>query len=191
MFSDLAFRLEHGSLLEVRGTNGSGKSTLLRALCGLFVPASGRIAWNGTDIRSLGEEYRACIVYVGHLNAVKDELNARENVQYAARLAGLPAPETDVLRALQGFGLEACQRLPCSALSQGQRRRVALARLSLASARPLWILDEPFSALDAEAQRITQSLLDAHLDAGGMIVATTHQDIAVGARSAQRIELKQ
>jgi heme exporter protein A len=190
LFSDLSFTLPPYTLLEVRGANGSGKTTLLRSLCGLFAPAAGRVAWDGADIRTLGEEYRARVAYLGHLNAVKDELSAAENVQHSARLAGLPASGEAVLAALGMFGLDSYRDLPCHALSQGQRRRVALARLQLAAARPLWILDEPFNALDAAAVQLTRTLLESHLERGGMIVLTTHQDMPLRARSTQRIELK-
>jgi heme exporter protein A len=189
LFSDLGFTLPARSLLEVRGPNGSGKTTLLRALCGLFVPAAGRIAWNGEEIHALGEEYRGRVAYLGHLNAVKDDLNAAENARYGARLAGLPAGSAAVAAALTDFGLLGCRHLPCRALSQGQRRRVALARLQLAAGRPLWILDEPFSALDADAVRSTQALLESHLERGGMIALTTHQDVPLRARSTYRVEL--
>ena len=154
------------------------------------MPTAGRIAWNGADIRALGEEFRACLAYLGHLNAVKAELNAAENVRYAARLAGLPADDHAVVAALTRFGLEAYRALPCHALSQGQRRRVALARLQLSSARPLWILDEPFSALDSDALHTTQEVLESHLERGGMIVLTTHQDVPLRASSVRRIELR-
>ena len=155
------------------------------------MPSAGRIAWQGTDIRALGEEFRARLAYLGHLNAVKGELDAVENVLYAARVAGLPADENAVIAALTKFGLDAYRGLPCQALSQGQRRRVALARLQLSSARPLWILDEPFSALDADALRVTQELLESHLERGGMMVLTTHQAVPLGASSVRRIELGQ
>ncbi len=189
LFADIGFELMPQTLLEVRGANGSGKTTLLRAVCGLFTPTAGAIAWAGADIRALGAQYHAHIAYLGHLNAVKDELTAVENVLYAACAAGLPAGGDDALGALRAFGLETFHALPCKALSQGQRRRVALARLQLSRERALWILDEPFNALDAAAVQITQSLLESHLEHGGMVILTTHQDVPLRARSIQRIEL--
>jgi heme exporter protein A len=189
LFSDLNFDLPARTLLEVRGANGSGKTSLLRLLCGLLAPAMGSIAWDQTDIRGAREAYNAQLVYIGHLNAVKDELSALENLCYSAHIAGYPAASEDVDVALRRFGLENCERLPCKALSQGQRRRVALARLVLSSRRALWLLDEPFTALDTNALSITRSLIESHLSEGGMVVLTTHQDVPIRAPLTQRIEL--
>jgi len=190
LFTNLGFRLTPHMLLEVRGANGSGKTSLLRMLCGLLFTAAGKITWNGTEIGVLNEEYRAQIAYLGHLSAVKDELSALENLLFAARLAATSGDTAEVAAALRWFGLEDFRHQPCKTLSQGQRRRVALARLRLAAGRPLWILDEPFTALDTSAVQLVQSLLESHLRAGGMAVLTTHQEVPVAAHSTQRIELK-
>jgi heme exporter protein A len=189
LFADLSFTLAAHTLLAVRGANGSGKTSLLRMLCGLLSPAAGNIAWNGHDIQSAREEYCAKIAYVGHLNGVKDDLSGLENLQFAARTAGIATSPTRADAALRELGLDGFQRLPCKNLSQGQRRRVALARLCLSSTRPLWVLDEPFTALDAAALALMQGLLESHLQRGGMIVLTTHQDAPISAPSTQRIEL--
>ncbi len=190
LFTDLSFDLVSHQLLEVRGANGSGKTTLLRALCGLCAPTAGRVTWKDVDIRALGEEYRACIAYLGHLHGITDDLTPLENTRYAARLAGSPVGDAEALAALQAFGMDACRELPCRALSQGQRRRVALARLQLSRGHPLWILDEPFSGLDAAAVLQAEGLLESHLAQGGMVVLTTHAEVPLrGGHAKSRIEL--
>ena len=189
LFANLDFSVAPHTLLEVRGANGSGKTTLLRTLCGLHVPEGGTITWNAVDIRTLGEGYRERVAYLGHLNAVNDDLTPIENLQFAARLAAVDAGTDDAAAALRWFGLENFLHQPCKTLSQGQRRRVALARLRLFSGKPLWILDEPFAALDSAAFTLAQSLLASHLDAGGMAILTTHQDLAINARHTLQIGL--
>jgi heme exporter protein A len=189
LFSDLGFALGAGSLLRVRGANGSGKTSLLRALCGLLLPAAGEVRWKGENIRRLREEYWKHLAYIGHANALKDELTAEENLAVACALSGAAAPHSRIRAALEGFGLGERRRLPVRALSQGQRRRAALARLALCETLPLWILDEPFAALDAAAMRQVQSLVGAHLARGGMAVLTTHQEARIEAPSATDINL--
>ncbi len=191
LFTDLSFTLKPHSLLEVRGPNGSGKTSLLRMLCGLLPPASGSITWNGSNIYADRDEYNARLAYIGHLNGVKDELSASENLRYAARVAGLPYDIESITGALHAYGLEGFNDLPCKSLSQGQRRRVALARLHLSAVRPLWILDEPLNALDTGAVQTTRALLESHVERGGMVVLSTHQDLPLRAQNVQRMELKQ
>jgi heme exporter protein A len=168
--------LEVVDLLYVHGPNGSGKTTLLRTLCGLSMPEAGDIRWRGQNIRQLGEEFHKEMAYVGHLNGVKDELTAFENLQVAGQLAGVVASDERAMAALQRMELTACGELPGKVLSQGQKRRVALARLLLAP-MALWIMDEPFNALDVKAVGMIQAVLSEHLDNGGMVVLTTHQDV--------------
>ena len=189
LFSDLSFTLGRGELLRVAGANGSGKTSLLRIMCGLLEPSAGRLRWNGKSIRSEREEYSRNLVYVGHLNALKDDLTAVENLQVAAALGGKPADAGRMLSALECFGVEHCAELPTKVLSQGQRRRVALARLALAPAAPLWILDEPFAALDVAAVVELERLLAAHLASGGMVVLTTHQEVALVAQAVLCVDL--
>ena len=189
LFSELNFQLAPYTLLAVRGVNGSGKTSLLRVLCGLLSPTAGMVTWNGTDIRRCRDEYYGQLAYVGHLNGVKEELSGRENLQFWARTSGLVADDAAADAALCQLGLDGFQHLPCKALSQGQRRRVALARLYLSASRPLWILDEPFAALDVSALALTQLLLDTHLANGGMVVLTTHQEMSISARLISQVVL--
>jgi len=187
LFTDVSFELARGALLQVRGANGSGKTSLLRIVCGLLPPDGGEIACGGRAIRDLGEEYHGLVAYVGHLNAIKDELDPAENLRYAAKISGLPATPPEMDGALRTFGLEGA-RLPCKLLSQGQKRRAALARLKLSGGRPLWVLDEPFSALDAQGITVTRSLIEAHLAGGGAVLLTTHQEVGFAGSTVQSIE---
>ena len=191
LFTDLSFEAAPHTLLEVRGPNGSGKTSLLRNLCGLLPPAAGAIRWRGNDIHAFDDEYRAQLAYLGHLSGVKDELTAVENLRLSARAGGLPAAPDAIDAALQKLGVRDFRHLPCKALSQGQRRRVALARLCLSAARALWILDEPFTALDTAALAVIKELIEAHLERGGIVVLTTHQEVAIAARATRRVELGQ
>lgn len=189
LFHHLEFDLGNGSLLKLHGPNGSGKTSLLRMVCGLFPPAAGEVTWNDTRIGALGENYNARLAYVGHLNAVKDELNALENLTLSTRLGGLSSDAGAILAALRSFGLEGFEHLPCRVLSQGQKRRLALARLTLSGNRAVWVLDEPFAALDTAGIAELRTLLEAHLSRGGMALLTTHQDVAITAPEVISIEL--
>jgi len=179
LFSDLSFTLGAGELLRVAGTNGSGKTSLLRILCGLLSPAHGEVRWRGGNIRSLREEYWREIVYLGHSSAIKDELTAAENLVVACTLAGIKVGRDQAMAALHCFGLADCAELPAKVLSQGQRRRVSLARLILSEKLPLWILDEPFTALDAAAVDYMQTLIAEHIARGATVVLTTHQEARI------------
>ena len=185
LFSDIAFALQAGSLLRVRGANGSGKTTLLRTLAGLTRPAAGEIRWRGAPI---GDDYRREMLFLGHAAAVKDELTVMENLQFSAELADLKDPDCE--RALQQLGIARLADLPARYLSQGQRKRAALARLALAPDMALWLLDEPFAALDEEAIARVSSLCAGHLAAGGVLVLTSHQDIPIAAPDARALELR-
>jgi len=187
LFSDLGFALQAGGLLRVRGANGSGKTTLLRTLAGLTRPASGEVRWRGNAI---GDEYRSEMLFLGHAAAVKDELTVLENLDFASRISGLDISEADRRNALESLGIARLANLPARYLSQGQRKRAALARLPLSSGVALWLLDEPFAALDDEAIARVSALCAAHLAAGGMLVLTSHQDIPIAAPVVQTIELK-
>jgi heme exporter protein A len=189
LFRDLSFRLGRGQLLRVAGANGSGKTSLLRIMCGLLAPSAGELRWGGQPIRAEREEYCRNLVFIGHLNALKDDLTALENLRFAAALGGVAAEREVTLDALDRFGVIRCAELPAKVLSQGQRRRVTLARLALSPKVPLWILDEPFSALDVGAVSELERLLAAHIAAGGMVVLTTHQEVQVVTQAVLRVDL--
>jgi heme exporter protein A len=177
--------------MRVSGTNGSGKTSLLRMLCGLSAPAEGEVRWNGRDIRRLRDEFCGKLIYFGHANGVKDDLLAWENLVVASTLAGRPVDSDAAHDALEQLGLGRAADLPTRALSQGQRKRVALARLSLGLDMPLWILDEPFTALDRSAVGALCATIDRHLSGGGMVIYTTHQEIDLAARRTLRLDMNE
>jgi len=178
LFEGLNFALRPGELLHILGANGSGKTTLLRTLCGLTRPADGVIRWQGSTIRELGDDYRAELAYVGHTNALQGELTPAENLRAAAGL-GAAASEHDIERALERFNLSALRSFPAKVLSQGQKRRLGLARLALLRRR-LWIMDEPFAALDTHSIALVTELLAGHLALGGLVALTSHQEFDIG-----------
>jgi heme exporter protein A len=188
LFAGLGFRLEEGELLYLQGKNGAGKTSLLRMLIGLLPPEAGEIRWRGVSIRQAGDDFRGNLCYLGHLNAIKEELTPLENLLAAARLADEELSEDEGLDALEQVGLAGREDLACKYLSQGQKRRVALARL-VKERRPLWILDEPFVALDVAAVDWLAGLISAHLQRGGLAVMTTHQPVAIPAGTVRELRL--
>jgi heme exporter protein A len=180
LFRALSFSLRPGELLRIAGANGQGKTSLLRILCGLLTPAAGEVRWSGERISSLREEYSRRLVYIGHAPGVKDELTAAENLSISCSLAGTPAPAAAIAQALERFGIPGTTFL--KRLSQGQRRRAALARLALSESVPLWLLDEPLAALDTTAASLMEGLIASQVARGGMVVYTTHQETHVGGR---------
>ena len=189
LFSSIDLAVAPGDALWVAGANGSGKSSLLRILCGLTPPAAGAVHWRGRDIAHSRDDFHRDLFYCGHAPGLKDDLPAWRNIDVARRIAGQPGGIGDARRALALFGLEHALHLPCAILSQGQRKRVTLARLAIAPRPALLVLDEPFSALDAGSVAALHALLEQHLGAGGSIVYTTHQDLELGARRLHRLDL--
>jgi heme exporter protein A len=188
LFSALSFSVGPGGFVQLTGANGSGKTSLLRILCGLAPAAKGEISWQGANIRSLGEEYFTNLTYVGHRPGVKDELTAVENLRVSAGLGGTEVKPNEAAVILRKMGLAGRENLPARLLSEGQRRRLALARLGVCNTK-LWLLDEVLTSLDKAAVALVSSLFEEHLSKGGMAIVATHQELNVSASSFQRIEL--
>jgi len=186
LFRDLSFSVKSGDLLHIIGSNGSGKTTLLRTLCGLSRPSAGTIHWSKTKIRHLGDDYRSQLAYVGHSNGIQGELTPVENLRLAACLAG--RCEAPVMETLTHLALDAYRHFPAKILSQGQKRRLALARLAIAE-KPLWILDEPLTALDTLSSGLVINMITGHLAGGGMVILTSHQELSLDVVSMLQISL--
>jgi heme exporter protein A len=187
LFEGIDLTVQPGEALRVAGRNGSGKTSLLRLLCGLAEPSQGEVRWQGQDIRQARDDFHRDLLYIGHGSGVKDDLTALENIQIGASLSGHPCTPYQAGSALARLGLADRAHLPARALSQGQRRRLALARLALQPAPRLAILDEPFNALDTESIQVLSDLLNEQLAQGTVVVYTTHQSQALVA--SRTIEL--
>lgn len=185
LFRGLDLHLQAGDLLRIAGANGMGKTSLLRLLAGLAEPAAGQVCWQGQALRHAREAFNAAQLYLGHAPALNELLSSLENLLFACAAAGLSATTGEAEAALRAQGLARQLGLPCKLLSQGQRRRAALARLALARSRSLWLLDEPFAALDVAAVAALAAQIDAHCAAGGIVVFTSHQE--AGFVSALRV----
>jgi len=178
LFSGLSFAVEPGHVLVVTGANGTGKTTLLRMLAGLSLPESGEIRWDGKAVAPFDPALRAATAFAGHHPALKDELTAEENLASLVEVAGERRDRDAIRGALDAVALSRQRTLPARVLSQGQRRRIGLARLTLVR-RPLWILDEPVTALDAAGTGLLASLVAEHLESGGLAVAATHTSLGL------------
>ncbi len=179
LFDGLDFSLSAGEVLQVEGPNGSGKTTLLRILSGLSRAFEGELFWKGEEIAEVRDDFLQSLLYFGHLPGVKATLTPEENLRWYAALH----PETDsiqerIIEALSNVGLYGYEDVPCHSLSAGQNRRVSLARLYLSHA-PLWILDEPFTAIDKKGVAAKEALIESHASAGGSVILTTHHELSV------------
>lgn len=188
LFTDLSFSLQGGELLRLRGSNGSGKTSLLRSVCGLLEPTQGEVLWKGENIRSQRDEFNGSLTYLGHHNGIKAELTGFENLRLSNALCGKAVSEDRIYEALEAIGLGGREDLPTHVLSQGQKRRVALARLLLSDA-DLWVLDEPFTALDVKAVGMLSGLIEEHLQKGRMVMLTTHQEVTIRAGEMREVDL--
>lgn len=181
------FAVPRGACLHVSGANGAGKTSLLRTACGLLHPESGRVLWEGRDVRADLPGFHAALLYIGHEPPLKADLSALENLRFwigTRRRVGLDR----LAAALQRVGASGWSERPARTLSVGQKRRVALAALSLALV-PLWLLDEPTTNLDGEGQRLVGALIEEQLARGGVVVAATHHELPVSAARVLRLEL--
>ena len=186
LFSGLNLAVSAGECLHVRGENGVGKTSLLRLLTGLSKAESGEVFWNGLAISKEPTQYHRELLFLGHRDALKEDLTALENLQVYAALDAIQLSEDKALAALWRFGLRGRECLQVNCLSAGQKRRVLMARMLTRQAR-LWILDEPFNALDVHAVQALQGLIAEHMEQGGLVVMTSHQE--VGLSQAKVLEL--
>lgn len=178
LFHKLNFSICSGELVWLRGKNGSGKTTLLRLVTGLAAPESGSVTWNGESVRR-SLDYRSAVVHLGHHNGLKEDLTARESLGFLCQLHGRHLAETALDNALRMMGVYHRRDLPTRMLSQGQKKRVALARLALETLPGLWVLDEPFDTLDDSGAAVVTNLLDAHVQRGGSVLLTSHIPVNV------------
>ena len=188
IFRDVSFAVRAGDCFRLTGPNGSGKTSLLRMLCGLLPPTAGSIRWHGIEIQTLREEYFSSIAYIGHRPGIKDELTAMENLQISSGMHGIEISRKTAAAALERMGLGARMHLPARFLSEGERRRAAIARLAVGQSS-LWLLDEVLTSLDHMAAEVIRLLIEDHLAAGGMAIVATHQELTLASGRSQRIDL--
>jgi len=178
LFSRLDLQVSAGECLHIRGENGVGKTSLLRLLTGLASPESGEVLWNGVPIKKESSEYHSKLLFLGHRDALKEDLTALENLRMYAAIDGIDLSDVEAFSTLWRFGLKGREDLPVNCLSAGQKKRVLMARMLTRRAQ-VWILDEPFNALDTQAVRELQSLIGQHLEGNGLVVLTSHQPLAI------------
>lgn len=191
LLNDVSFTLNPGDVLQVQGANGSGKTTLLRIVCGLGLADEGQVSWCGDSIEKNRDQFHEDLLYLGHKPGIKPALSAIENLRIFTLLDGQAATantDTDIAQALDELSLLSKAHLPCRALSAGQQRRVALARLVLQSAK-LWVLDEPLTSLDKDGLALVEQRMATHVHNGGSILLTTHAPISIDGVKVATLEL--
>ena len=201
LFDELSFTISSGELVQIEGHNGAGKTTLLRIIAGLGRADSGQVLWNQEDIQVAREDYHQELLFLGHQTGVKRELTAFENLAFfqamhkcnqGSDLKGSPQVmgEDALWQALAHVGLAGREDVPAGQLSAGQQRRVALARLWLSNHK-LWVLDEPLTAIDKQGVKVLENLFLSHVERGGMVLLTTHQDMFTDSNHLRKIKLGQ
>ncbi len=175
LFDQLSFAVVPGMLLQIQGANGSGKTTLLRILAGLNSDYTGDVLWQGQPCRQVRQEYQQALFYLGHTPAINRTLTPLQNLRWFCALQNF-SDDSAIHAALQEFGLAGYADIPCHQMSAGQQRRVSLARLALTAA-PLWIMDEPFTALDKQGVAELEARVDRHALSGGAVILTTHHSL--------------
>ena len=187
LFKDLSFSVNTGEIVQLEGPNGVGKTSLFKFIVGLSTPYSGQVLWQGTPISHVRENFYQHLLYIGHKTGIKPELSARENLQFFQQLQ--PSfPHADLWEILTKVGLAGYEEVPTAQLSAGQQRRVALARLWLTDCK-LWVLDEPFTALDKSGVNVLENLFLAHVERGGCVLLTTHQHLSLGNKHIVKVTL--
>ena len=184
---DVSFAVRAGEFLKITGPNGVGKTTLLRIVCGLLPAESGEIEWRGRSLRGASDDYHVEMAYLGHLNSLKGDLTAYENLRFLAGLRQSLAP-VEIDAALDRVGILSRRDLQARSLSAGQKRRLALARLLLADAA-LWILDEPVTNLDTAGIALVEELITEHVERGGLALAAAHQRLLDEKPWLRRLEM--
>ena len=187
LFNDVNLCFQSGDFVQIEGHNGVGKTTLLRALSGLSRPRDGQVLWNNEPIFQQQEEFNQNLLFLGHHSGTKPELSAWENLRFFQKTTNSRQQAEVLWETLQVVGLLGYEDIPASQLSAGQQKRVALARLWLSTA-PLWILDEPFNAIDKRGVQVLTNLFEFHISQGGIVIITSHQDVP--SRIVQKVQLE-
>jgi len=187
LFAGISFTLAAGDLLHIVGPNGCGKTSLLRVLCGLTLPETGAVFWEGRNVLRNRADFHAALCYIGHRESLKADLTAEENLVFQLGLHA-SLSQADIHGALERVGLTRARTVPARSLSAGQKRRVSLAR-ALASGGRLWVLDEPYTNLDVAGRALVDGMMADHLAHGGLILLVAHQAHGVASGATRRLEL--